>query len=66
MAKSKQQISRQLRQILKVCGKTRYQISKETGIDESLLSRFVNGKCNISLNVIDKLAGNLNLEIRVR
>ena len=66
MAKSTQQISQQLRHIVKVCGKTRYQISKETGIDESLLSRFVNGKCNISLNVIDKLAENLNLEIHMR
>lgn len=37
------------------CGKTRYRISQETGIPESILSRFVNAKAGLSLANIDLL-----------
>jgi len=65
MAKSKKAFSKQIRCIIQKCGKTRYRLSKETGIHESSLSRFVRGKCNLSLNQIDKLAENIGFEVRV-
>ena len=37
------------------CGVSRYRLSQETGISESLLSRFVNGDVGISLENIDKI-----------
>jgi plasmid maintenance system antidote protein VapI len=48
--------SEQLRQAVLHCGKTRYRISKETGITEAQLSRFVNGHADLALSTIDKLA----------
>jgi plasmid maintenance system antidote protein VapI len=47
--------SEQLRQAVLNCGKTRYRISKETGITEAQLSRFVNGHADLALPTIDKL-----------
>lgn len=47
--------SEQLRQAVLKCGKTRYRISKETGITEAQLSRFVNGHADLALPTIDKL-----------
>jgi transcriptional regulator with XRE-family HTH domain len=47
--------SEQLRQAVLSCGKSRYRISKETGITEAQLSRFVNGHANLALSTIDKL-----------
>jgi hypothetical protein len=54
MAK-KQCISDQLREAIHQCGKTRYRISLETGISESILSRFVNHGAGLSLANIDIL-----------
>jgi plasmid maintenance system antidote protein VapI len=49
--------SDQLRNAVLRCGKSRYRISKETGITEAQLSRFVNGHADIALPTIDKLIG---------
>lgn len=54
MAKTKS-ISDQLRESIRQCGKTRYRISAETGISESILSRFVNRGAGLSLANIDIL-----------
>lgn len=45
---------------------SRYQISKQSGVPESVLSRFVSGKRSISLDTLEKLRVVLNLELRVR
>jgi transcriptional regulator with XRE-family HTH domain len=58
---STQSFSNQLRHVIASCGKTRYRISKETGVAESLLSKFMHGKGNISLKMLDKLAANIGL-----
>jgi plasmid maintenance system antidote protein VapI len=47
--------SEQLREAVLRCGETRYRISKDTGITEAQLSRFVNGHADLSLPTIDKL-----------
>jgi hypothetical protein len=42
---------------------TRYKISKATGISESILSRFVNGKAGLSMDYMDRIADHLGLEL---
>lgn len=44
-------------------GKTRYLISKETGIDEAVLCRIVSGG-SCSLKTADRLCAYLGLELR--
>jgi transcriptional regulator with XRE-family HTH domain len=56
--------SGQLREAIEAGPKTRYQIAKETGLDEGLLSRFVHGKSGLSVSSIDKLCECLGLELR--
>lgn len=62
MAKHKT-LTDQLRQALDDSGLTRYEIAKQTGIDQSILSRFYNGERGISNAVMDKLGEFLGLEI---
>jgi len=56
-------LTEQLRRLVLNCGKSRYQIAKETGIDESALSRFVSGERGVSMTVLDKLGECLGLAI---
>jgi transcriptional regulator with XRE-family HTH domain len=64
MAKDKQvRFSDQLRGLIESSGKSRYAISKETGIDEATLSRFMSGKGGLSIEGLDALAANLGLTI---
>ncbi len=65
MARRKLKFSEQIRRAIESCGKTRYRLAKETGIDESLLSRFVRGKSNLSLKLVDKLAQNIGFSVQV-
>jgi transcriptional regulator with XRE-family HTH domain len=55
----------QLRAIVEGCGKSRYQIAKETGIDESTLSRFVHGERCLSGKALDALGECLGLKVVV-
>lgn len=56
-------ISEQLRAAIEAAGETRYAISKQTGINQSILSRFVRGETNLDGVNIDKLAAYLRLEL---
>lgn len=53
----------QLRQAIETADKSRYALSKETGIDQAVLSRFVHGKGGLSLESWDRLAEALGLEL---
>lgn len=53
----------QLRRAIAECGKSRYQISKETGIGESTLSRFMHDKGGLSMEGLDALGKCLGLRI---
>ncbi len=53
----------QLRRIVEDCGMTRYQLSKESGIDETVLCRFVHGERCLSESNLDKLGACLRLRI---
>lgn len=59
----KQRFSDQLRRAVESSGKTRYQISKETGIDQGNLARFVNQGAGLSMNSVDKLCECLGLRL---
>jgi len=43
---------------------TRYQIAQETGVSESVLSRFANGKTSLTLSKASTLCHFLGLELR--
>lgn len=64
MQKSKK-LSEQLIDTILNCGKSRYEISKATGISEGTLSRFVHKHHGLSLDTVDGLAAYLGLKLVV-
>ena len=56
-------LTEQVREAIATCGKTRYQISKDTGIDAATLCRFMGGKGGLSNPILDTLGEYLGLEI---
>lgn len=56
-------MSEVLRHAIETSGKTRYRISVDTGISESVLSRFVSGERGLSMEAIDVLLKYLELEV---
>ena len=59
----KQTLTDQLRKAIETGEKSRYQIAKETGIDEATLSRFVHGKGGLSMEGLDAIGKCLGLQI---
>ena len=53
----------QLRRTVENCGMSRYQLSKESGVDETTLCRFVHGERCLSERNLDKLGTYLGLRI---
>lgn len=56
----------QLRNAIDDCGLTRYEIAKQTGIDESALAKFYNGHRGLSMDALNTLGEFLELEIIMR
>ena len=63
MTQKKTKLSEQVRQAIDTCGKTRYQISQDTGIDQATLCRFMGGNGGLSIPVLDTLGEYLGLRI---
>ena len=63
MMPKKLPFSEVLRRTIERSEKSRYRISKETGIDQAVLSHFVHGHSGLSINSIDLLVECLDLEI---
>ena len=59
----KERFTDQLRRAVEASDKTRYRISKDTGIDEGNLSRFVKRGAGLSADNIDKLCEYLGLRL---
>ena len=57
--------STQIREAIKASCVSRYAIAEQCGISESVLSRFMSDKHNISLSTLDKIAAILGLEVIV-
>lgn len=55
-----------VRQAVEDCGRTRYTVSQETGIDQAALCRFVHGECGLRHDTLLALADYLGLEIVAR
>ncbi len=62
MAK-KEPLSERLRRAILQCGMSRYALSKQTGISEATLSRFVVGRRGLMIDHADLLAEALGLEL---
>lgn len=56
-------LSDQLRQAMDNAGKTRYQIAKETGMNQSALGKFYHGQRGLSIDTLDRLGECLNLQL---
>ncbi len=63
MAKRIPKLSDQIRRALKESEMTRYRISKLSGIDQAVLSRFVHGEGGMTVESLDKLAEVLELRL---
>ena len=63
MAKQHAELSDQLRAQILAAPVSRYQMARETGVAESMLSRFVNRTRSLDLTTVDKLAAYLGLEL---
>jgi transcriptional regulator with XRE-family HTH domain len=59
-------LSEQIRQAIKASGMTRYAICKRLEFSESVMSKFVRGRCGLSLETIDRLGDLLGLNIVAR
>lgn len=55
--------SEQLRQAIDTAPVTRYRIAADTGINEAVLSRFVNSKVGLSMETVDVLCDYLGLKL---
>jgi transcriptional regulator with XRE-family HTH domain len=59
-----ERLSDQLRRIIENSGESRYSIAKATGLNESVLSRFMASGRGMSTATLDKLGRYFDLEIR--
>ena len=60
---AKRTLTDQIRKAMETGGKSRYQIAKETGIDEATLSRFIHGKGGLSMDGLDAIGKCLGMRI---
>jgi len=56
-------LTNQLRQAIDDSGLTRYRIAKETGVSQSTLAQFYNGRRGLSMDALDALGEFLQLKI---
>ena len=66
MTTKQKPVSEQLRAAVLNADVSRYRMSKDLGISEAALSRFVNGAMGLSLSSIDKVSEYLGLEVTQR
>lgn len=57
-------ITTQLKTIIKTCGISRYELSRQTGVTQAALSRFVNHERGLTLASVDRLAKYLGIELK--
>jgi transcriptional regulator with XRE-family HTH domain len=59
-------LSQQLREAITKAGVSRYEISKETGVSQAALSKFILGHRGISVKAMDAVGAFLGLTITTR
>jgi transcriptional regulator with XRE-family HTH domain len=63
MTGTRMKLTDQLKNAIEASGKSRYQIAKDTGVDEATLSRFMHGKGGLSMEGLDAIADCLSLTL---
>ena len=58
-------IEETVREAIRESGLTLKELGEKTGVDPSVLSRFVNGKRGLTLETIDRLAPTLGIRVSV-
>ena len=66
MSNKKTRLTDQLRQLIEAAEISRYELWQKTGIDQAVLSKFVNDKCGLSMESLDKIGDVLDLQITKR
>jgi ribosome-binding protein aMBF1 (putative translation factor) len=61
--KNQASLSNQLRQAIKGSGLTMYRIAKESGVPQTILSRFLTGEHNMHLETAEKLASYFGMSL---
>ena len=59
-------LSDEIRQAIETCGKTRYRIAKQTGVDAATLCRFVQGQQGLSMDSLDRIAAYIGLRAELK
>ncbi len=55
-----------IRDAIETSGKSRYQLARESGVAESVLSRLMSGERGMSIGTVERMAEALGLDIVVR
>lgn len=63
MGKRRAKFGDQVRRAIRDSGLSLYRVSMETGISQSMLSRFMAGKMGISLDSLDKIGDLIGLKV---
>lgn len=58
-------LTESLKRAIADSGLSHYRISKETGVDASVLDRFVSGERDITLSTADKLAAFFKIDVKL-
>jgi transcriptional regulator with XRE-family HTH domain len=64
--KRRTKLSDQIRQAIDASGVSRYRICKQIGLDQALLSRFMQDRSGLSVQTLDALADVLGLDVVAR
>lgn len=59
----REQVTEQLRRLVRECGASCYAIAKQTGVSESALSRFLSGERGLSGKALDQIGELLGFEV---
>ena len=62
---AQESFSDQIRGAIDSSGYSRYAICKRIDVDQSTMSRFMNGNGGLSMDVLDRLAGLLGMRITI-
>jgi len=63
MGKKETYLEKQIRLAIKRSGLTIYQLAKDSGVSQPVLSRFINGKRGITLATASRLTETLGLDL---
>jgi len=55
-----------IKKAIETSGQSRYRIAKETGVSQAHLSRLMSGQRGLGVDMLERLAAHLELEIIIR